>query len=356
MNAPAQTTAVAQSKPKGPADFARAELEMMTRQFENALPKHIPVERFKRVVMTAIQNNPDLMKGDRKSLWNACIKAASDGLLPDGREGAMVPYKGNIQWLPMIAGVLKKVRNSGELSTIVARVVCGGDIFRNWIDDEGEHILYEKSDNRDPNTVTRVFAMAKLKDGSLEVEDMTVAEIEKVRAVSMAGKSGPWVQWWDEMAKKTVLRRLAKRLPSSTDLDDLMRRDDELYDFGKDGKPEEGNVTRLPKGKAMLDKFAAGKADAPVIEGTAAETADPDTGELPPKQIAEDDPGIDAPSAADAYHLGQEARRAGIMKLDKSDVPANWPESQMEALCSAWAAGWNAADADMEKQARKPTT
>ena len=332
-----------QPKPKSPTDVARGELEMMTRQFQNALPVHIPIERFKRVVMTAVQNNSGLLECDRKSLWNACVKAATDGLLPDGREGALVPYKGKVQWLPMIAGVLKKVRNSGELSTIVARVVYGGDSFRNWIDDSGEHILYEPADNPDPNIITRVFAMAKLKDGSIEVEAMTVAQIEKVRAVSMAGKSGPWVTWWDEMAKKTVLRRLAKRLPSSTDLDDLMRRDDELYDFGKEAKTEpEGNVTRLPKGKAMLDQFAAGKSDAPQIEGTVTETADPETGELPPKQIA-DDPGIDAPSAADAYQLGQEARRQGVAL---KAVPPEFRDPSMAAFADAWQEGWKEADAD----------
>jgi len=60
---------------------------------------------------------------------------------------------------------------------------------------------------------------------------MNVAEIEKVRNISRAKNSSPWQEHWGEMAKKTVIRRLAKRLPMSTDLEEVIRRDDEMFDF-----------------------------------------------------------------------------------------------------------------------------
>ena len=71
--------------------------------------------------------------------------------------------------------------------------------------------------------------MAKLKDGSIEVEVLKPADIEKIRGVSRSKDKGPWVDWWEEMAKKSSIRRLSKRLPLNTDLDDLIRRDDSLY-------------------------------------------------------------------------------------------------------------------------------
>src|SRR5882762_1147619 len=101
----------------------------MEGQFKAALPAHIPVERFMRVVMTAIQENPDLVKADRRSLWNAAMKAAQDGLLPDRREGAIVVYGTQAQWLPMVAGIRKKVRNSGEIATWDVNVVHAKDAF-----------------------------------------------------------------------------------------------------------------------------------------------------------------------------------------------------------------------------------
>ena len=94
----------------------RLQLETMGQQFAAVLPKHIPVERFGRVVLTAIQTNPDLLMAERRSLWNAAMRAAQDGLMPDGRLGALVVYRDKkrgpiAQWMPMIAGIRQKVRN-----------------------------------------------------------------------------------------------------------------------------------------------------------------------------------------------------------------------------------------------------
>lgn len=218
----------------------KQQLDVRADQFKAALPAHMPPERFSRVVLTAVQNNPDLLNADRPSLWNACMRAAQDGLLPDGRDGAIVIYntkeKGGgwvkkAQWMPMVWGIVKKVRNSGQLAMITARVVYGGDKYRYWLDEDGEHILYEPCETPDRNHVRLVFAAARTTDGELMVEPLTAADIDKIRASSKAKDNGPWVDWWDEMARKSAIRRLAKRLPMSSDLDDLVRRDDELYDF-----------------------------------------------------------------------------------------------------------------------------
>jgi recombination protein RecT len=281
---------------QSPIATARTELEKMTDQFRYALPHHIPVERFSRVVMTAIQNNQDLVTADRGSLWNAAMRAAQDGLLPDGREGAMVIFNTKkvidgkdqwvkaVQWMPMITGIIKKCRNSGQIAGLVARVVYGGDKFRYWIDDTGEHCEYEPSDNPDTSIVRRVFAMARTKDGEIYVEPLTAADIEKIRNVSKSKDRGPWVDWWEEMAKKSALRRLAKRLPQATDLDDLVRRDDHLYDIdgGKDG----AKASAASGGMASrLDAMAGIASDAPMDSKPGApadgdEHVDPQTGEV----------------------------------------------------------------------------
>src|SRR5262245_13301093 len=143
--------------------------------------------------------------------------------------------------MPMYLGLIKRARNSGEIANIVARVVYEGDKYRYWIDGEkGEQLIYEPGDNPDIAIVKRVFAMAMLKDGTMLVEPMSRAEVEKVRASSQTGqeKDAPWSKWWEEMAKKTAIRRLAKRLPMSPDLEQVITRDDELYDqAAKGAKP-----------------------------------------------------------------------------------------------------------------------
>src|SRR4051812_36312518 len=121
-------------------DEVRRGIEAMAPEFEKALPPHIDVKRFVRIVQTAIIKNPALLSCDRRSLYEASMAAAQDGLLPDGREGAIVPYGNKAQWLPMIAGVLKKIRNSGELVSITAQIVKERDQFRYWVDSDGEHL------------------------------------------------------------------------------------------------------------------------------------------------------------------------------------------------------------------------
>jgi recombination protein RecT len=73
------------------------------------------------------------------------------------------------------------------------------------------------------------YATAVLKDGSRLLEVMSLEEINKVRNVSRSKDRGPWVDWWSEMARKTVMRRLSKRLPMSTDLEEeVFSRDETL--------------------------------------------------------------------------------------------------------------------------------
>lgn len=254
-----------QSNQVAPPSF-REQFTKMEGELKMALPAHMPVERFMRVVLTAVNGNPDLLNADRQSLFESSMKAAQDGLLPDGREGALVVYNTNVakpgqekrwvkkvQWMPMVAGIMKKARNSGEIALITAGYVVGGDKFRYWIDDDGEHIFYEPGDKQDFNTFVCAFAMAKTKDGVVYALRVSPSDVEKMRNASKA-KDGPaWKNWYDQMAMKGAIRRLAKRLPMSSDLDDLIRRDDELYDF----KSENPSVPFVPVKNPLRDEAPA---------------------------------------------------------------------------------------------------
>lgn len=240
-------------------DEVRSAITKMTPQFALALPSHISPEKFQRVAITAIQNNPKLLQADRKSLYGACMKAAQDGLLPDGREAALVDFGGNISYMPMIAGVLKKVRQSGELASIHASVIYENDKFRYWVDSDGQHLEHEPILFCERGKAIGAYAMAKTKDGSLTIQALSHADIEKIRNASRSKTSGPWLSWWEEMAKKSALRRLAKYLPQSTDLEHSLHADDELFE---PAEQQQSNVVELqptvteekPKRKSRLDK------------------------------------------------------------------------------------------------------
>lgn len=211
-----------------PVAVIRQNLNQMAPQFQAALPKHISVEKFTRVAMTAIQNNAALQGADRASLFGAVVRLAQDGLLPDGREAAIVMFGKQAQAMPMIAGVLKKIRQSGEVSKASAQVVHELDhfVWKLGFDETVEH--EPPALDKPRGKAIGAYAIAVLKDGSQLLEVMSLEEIEQVRKVSRASGNGPWVTWWGEMARKTVMRRLSKRLPMSTDLDDHFERDDTI--------------------------------------------------------------------------------------------------------------------------------
>lgn len=214
----------------------RAQVTALTPEFKMALPSHIKPEKFQRVLLTVVQQQPDLLIADRRTLFASCMKCAADGLVPDGREAALVIFNTKVkdqwvkavQYMPMMAGLLKRVRNSNEVSSVQAHVIYGNDQFliRRGLSDTLEHTPLFPGDRGSP---IGAYAVAKFKDGSDPVfEVMDLNQINKVRQISRA-KDGPtWTQHWDEMARKTVFRRLSKWLPMDAEDEAVMRRDDEV--------------------------------------------------------------------------------------------------------------------------------
>jgi len=252
-----------------PIDVLRRQLSSLPEIAQN-LPSTISPEKFRNVVVTAANMSPDLLNADRRSLLGACVKCAADGLIPDGREAALVIMGGKVSYMPMIAGILKRARNSGEIASLVVQVVHEKDKFV-WRPCDPERPIEHETpgllDERGP--AIGAYAIARLKDGSVMAEVMNKAEIEKVRNVSRAKSSGPWTTWWDQMARKTVMRRLSKYLPmDAAPMEALLRRDDHL------GAPQgdadagpvviDGEATSASKLDALEASFAG---DAKEVSG-----------------------------------------------------------------------------------------
>lgn len=221
-----------------PIEEFRGTVMKLGDQFAAALPQHISVEKFQRIVMNAVSTTPELLTKDRRSLLGACMKAAGDGLLLDGREAALVSFGNVVTYMPMVGGLMKKVRNSGEVKAISTACVHEADFFEHWTDEEGEHFKHVPQYSKGRGIEVLAYAFVKTNDGGVYIEVMDREAIEKVRAVSKS-KDGPaWKTWWGEMARKAAFRRLAKRLPMSTDLQSVLEHDDETYDIA----PERATV------------------------------------------------------------------------------------------------------------------
>ncbi len=216
-----------------------------------ALPSHIKVEKFMQVCNTAGMINPELQDCTPSSLAQAFIQCAKDGLVPDGKEAAVIIYnkkQGNnwikeAQYQPMIDGILKRLRQSGEVPYISAKIVYNDDEFDTGMDINGEYLKYKpnyNSLNRTNDDIKLVFAMAKLKNGEAIVEVMTKVEVDEIMQLSKSaidkktGKVNEWSVWgkfYGRMALKSVLHRIAKRLPNSSEVMEMIERDIQIKDM-----------------------------------------------------------------------------------------------------------------------------
>jgi recombination protein RecT len=265
------------------------ELGQRVSQFEAALAgSGISPKKFVRVIMTAVALNPELLNCNRRSLMNAAMKAASDGLVPDGHDGALVAFDGQVTWMPMVAGVRKKVRRSGEVTSWDVTAVFQKDHFDYELGDapfirhkpymapelergaDEDDAAFNKRlrQHLDHGLLTHVYSVATIKGGDKSRDVMTRAEVELVRDTyarkNRKGEFSPaWRKSFPEMAKKTVARRHAKQLPMSSDILGLLSRDDELYDVDRD------RADRVQAPRVLSDRldFLVG--------------VDPETGEFP---------------------------------------------------------------------------
>jgi recombination protein RecT len=270
-------------------------LAKMAPQFKAALPSHISPEKFVRVVQTVTTLNPDLLLADRRSLFAACTKCAQDGLIPDGREAALVVFNTNtgtktqpkwtkaVQYMPMVAGIMKKVRNSDTIAKWSVHVVKENDKFDYELGDN-EQLTHKPALTKRGNVIA-AYSIVTTKDGMISREVMATEEIEAVRARSRSKDSGPWVTDYDEMCKKTVIRRHSKRLDMDTEkageLASVIRADDDLTDLTS---PLEVVATQEVPAKPTRPRRLPGAAASPPPE---------------PEQPPEEPPFDDDPPAAD---------------------------------------------------------
>ena len=202
-------------------------------KIKQALPAGVDADRFVRVALTAVQQNPDLLKQPVKlnTVYNALVRCASDGLLPDGREAALVRFGDAAQYMPMVGGFLKIAAEHDY--RINAQVVYALDDFSYELAPlpTVSHVPPRLGEDRgDP---IGAYAIAEHPSFGRFVEVMSRQEVEQVRAASRSKGSGPWAQWWGEMARKTATRRLFKRLPLASDerAASVADADDATYDL-----------------------------------------------------------------------------------------------------------------------------
>lgn len=217
------------AKPQPAIVTFRTTLDKMKSQIQAALPKHLDPDRMLRIVLTTVQRTPKLLECTRESLLGAIVQCAQLGLEPDGLLGQayLIPFfnarqsRTECQLIVGYRGLVQLARRSGEISSVVARIVHQRDTFRYSYELERDILEHKPSGDPDPGPATHAYCIFRLKDGTAHFEVMTVAEINRIRDKSQGylrdKERSPWSTHWEEMAKKTVLRRASKMAPASVE-------------------------------------------------------------------------------------------------------------------------------------------
>jgi len=213
-------------------------LEKSKDQIAVALPQHMTAERMIRVAITAIRKQPRLADCFPLSIIGCIIESSQLGLYPDGILGDayLVPYwngkakRLEAQLQPGYRGLINLARRSGQVSAIYSEPVYSCDKFRVELgtDHTIDHVPnyddpkrgVEKDELGIPIGLRGVYAVVKFKDGTADFEYMPLHRIMEIRNNSKSkdehgNVTGPWLTHFEEMARKTPIRRLAKRLPLS---------------------------------------------------------------------------------------------------------------------------------------------
>lgn len=198
-----------------------------------ALPSHLKPERFIRVALTALMRTPELAECTRESLFKCLLDLSRLGLEPDGRCAHLIPYKNNkqgtreAQLIIDYKGMIELSKRSGEVKSWRAELVCEKDFFA-W--ENG--IINHKIDWLAPRgKVLAVYSHVCSSSGIDDYEVMTLEEIEAIKKRSKTSNFGPWVTDYNEMAKKTVMRRHSKRLTLSPEFTDALHVDADKIDY-----------------------------------------------------------------------------------------------------------------------------
>lgn len=264
------TTAVAEKKQKTIFDVIQAG----AKQFATALPKHINSDRFVRIAITTIRQNPKLAQCNQESLLGALMVSAQLGLEP-GVLGQcyLIPYGRECQFQIGYKGMIELLRRSGQLKDIYAYSVYENDEFEMTYGLDRD--LKHKPNLQNKGNFIGCYCVAVLKDDARAFEYMTKEEIEAHgKKFSKTYGNGPWKSDFEAMAHKTVVKKMLKWLPVSVEFLEMANKDEKTFKVAdeKTGETEEiivlddGMVVNGETGEVIQDS-ADDKDMDKVVEG-----------------------------------------------------------------------------------------
>lgn len=197
-------------------------IAVMAPAIKAALPSVMTPERFTRITLSALSTNPKLKECSPNSFLGAMMTAAQLGLEPNTPLGQayLIPLRNHgkmeCQFQMGYRGLIDLAYRSGEVSIIQAHTVRENDDFQYelGLDPKLRHI--PARENR--GNPIAYYAVFKTKDGGYGFQVMSMEEVRQhAQKYSKSYGNGPWQTNFDEMAKKTVLKKVLKYAPLKSD-------------------------------------------------------------------------------------------------------------------------------------------
>lgn len=228
-----------------PSDL-RTLVKEMAPAFKRALPSVMTAERFTRIALTALSSNPQLARCTRNSFLGALMNAAQLGLEPNTPLGRayLIPYGNECTFQVGYKGLIALADR--EKCIVEAQTVYENDDF------ECEFGLnpvlkHRPFFNGDRGVPVLYYAIYHTADGRSAFDVMSRADAEKhgkTFSETYKKDKGPWKEHFDEMAKKTVIKKLLKYAPLSSEIMQAVSTDNTVI-YANEAAPDELNIVHV---------------------------------------------------------------------------------------------------------------
>lgn len=275
MSTPNTAVATTPKQSLSPLDSVKVQINSpkFVQALRDCLPAHITPERQARVLIQCLNKTPKLAECSWTSIANCMLDCSQMGLEPDGRRAHIIPYGNTATLIVDYKGMLELIYRSDKVDFVDAFLVYENELK---LDPDLGQPRFSIQYGGDPRVahypiivgergkVVGAYAIAHIKGVSKpKFVWLTTQEIEDVRQRSRAAQKGPWVSDWGEMAKKTCIRRIAKTLPLSYEINELLMKEIEH----EHGAASDESRFRAAK-PAKVDVGAAAISDSAVTAGS----------------------------------------------------------------------------------------
>lgn len=196
----------------------KAFLDTRMSQITKWVRQGVRAEAIVRFALLDLANSEKLRQCSEQSIYLALLACAVTGLEPGALKGEayLVPFAKEAVFMPGWKGLVKQARRSREVEAIVANVVREQDTFD--MDLGTANTIVHKPARKERGEVIGAYGIATMQGGLRELEWMDRDDLDAIQKVAESrGKSPAWGNWEDQMQRKSVIRRLCKRLPLGGD-------------------------------------------------------------------------------------------------------------------------------------------